>query len=293
MWILPLLIPAVMIALVTAIYIGSVVDPVDHTSGLPVLVVNQDVGAATPSGHVDLGQSVVKALRTSPGVTKRLHVQSATLAQAKADMDRGAAYATVVIPSTFSASAILNAGYPAPAGTSPPGIPQVQLLENSRLGSLGVSLAAGILTPAIHDISTSLGTQLKAKSTAAVTANPVLSAHLANPITLTTTTYRPLPDHSALGLSAFYVSLIAILAGFLAGTVINSSLDSALGYATTDMGPRWKMRMPIPIIAPPNTAGQAVGSRRGRTVAHRGNPLGRYRRVRNGRTELRRSRGSS
>ena len=38
-WILPLLIPAVMIALVTAIYIGSVVDPVDHISGLPVLVV--------------------------------------------------------------------------------------------------------------------------------------------------------------------------------------------------------------------------------------------------------------
>ena len=142
-WILPLLIPAVMIALVTAIYIGSVVDPVDHTSGLPVLVVNQDVGAATPSGHVDLGQSVVKALRTSPGVTKRLDVQTATLAQAKADMDRGAAYATVVIPSTFSASALLNAGYPAPTGTSPPGIPQVQLLENSRLGSLGVNLAAG------------------------------------------------------------------------------------------------------------------------------------------------------
>ena len=125
----------------------------DHISGLPVLVVNQDVGAATPSGHVDLGRSVVKALRTSPGVTKRLDVQTATLAQAKADMDRGAAYATVVIPSTFSASALLNAGYPAPTGTSPPGIPQVQLLENSRLGSLGVNLAAGVLTPAIHDIS--------------------------------------------------------------------------------------------------------------------------------------------
>ena len=246
-WILPLLIPAVMIALVTAIYIGSVVDPVDHISGLPVLVVNQDVGAATPSGHVDLGQSVVKALRASPGVTNRLDVQTATLAQAKAAMDRGAAYATVVIPSTFSASALLNAGLPAPTGTSPPGIPEVQLLENSRLGSLGVNLAAGVLTPAMHDISTSLGAQLKAKSTAAVTANPVLSAHLADPITLTTTTYRPLPKHTALGLSAFYVSLIAILAGFLAGTVINSSLDSALGYATTDMGPRWKMRMPLPI----------------------------------------------
>ncbi|HXW80273.1 MAG TPA: DUF3533 domain-containing protein, partial [Acidimicrobiales bacterium] len=52
---------------------------------------------------------------------------------------------------------------------------------------------------------------------------------------------------SALGLSAFYVSLIAILAGFFAGNVVNSSMDAALGYAASDMGPRWKFRMPLPI----------------------------------------------
>ena len=246
-WILPLAIPAIMIALVTAIYIGSVIDPIDHIQGLPVLVVNEDLGATTQLGPVNFGHSMVKALQGSRGVTERLNVRIATLQQAKAIMDRGAAYATVVIPSTFSTSVLLTAGFPAASGTSPPGIPDVRLLENTRLGSLGVSLAAGVLTPAIHDVSTTLGAELKSKSTAAVGASPELSAHLENPVTLTTTTYRPLPRHSALGLSAFYVALIAILAGFLGGTVINSSLDNVLGYATTDMGPRWRMRMPLPI----------------------------------------------
>jgi uncharacterized phage infection (PIP) family protein YhgE len=68
------------------------------------------IDAPTPSGRVDLGQTVVKALRTSRGVTQRLDGQIAALQQAKADMDRGAAYATVVTPSTFSASALLTAG---------------------------------------------------------------------------------------------------------------------------------------------------------------------------------------
>ena len=91
------------------------------------------------------------ALLEAQGVSSRLDLQVVSLTTAEADMDKGSAYATVVIPSTFSASALLDAGYPAPAGT-PPTAP-VQLLENSRLGSLGVNLAAGVLTPALEQIS--------------------------------------------------------------------------------------------------------------------------------------------
>jgi hypothetical protein len=54
---------------------------------------------------------------------------------------------------------------------------------------------------------------------------------------LTPVAYRPLPDHSAVGLSAFYIALLAIMAGFLGATLINSSVDGALGYATTEVGP--------------------------------------------------------
>jgi hypothetical protein len=128
------------------------------------------------------------------------------------------------------------------AGTPP--TPTVEIEENSRLGSLGVNLAAGVLSPALEDVSKQLGARLTQESTGAVRSNLVLAAQLADPVTVATVSYRPLPARSALSLSAFYVSLISILAGFLAAGVINSSIDGALGYATSDLGPRWKIRLP-------------------------------------------------
>jgi YhgE/Pip-like protein len=241
-WILPLAIPAIMIALVTTIYIGSVINPTGHLHGLPVRVVDQDTGAATSTGHVTLGPSIVQALTDNNSVSSRLNVRVVSLAQAQRDMDAGHAYATVVIPATFTASALLDAGHAAAPDT--PSTPTVQVLENTRLGTLGVNLAAGVLTPALNQISQQLGTKLSAQTTGAVRSNPVLSDKVADPIVVKVVSYRPLPSHSALGLSAFYVSLLSILAGFLGATVINSSIDGALGYATSDMGPRWKIRIP-------------------------------------------------
>lgn len=116
-WVLPLVIPAIMIALVTTIYIGSVIDPPGHLHGLPVLLVDQDAGVATPNGHVLLGSSVVHALLDAPDVSSRLSLHVVSLSTAEADMDKGSAYATVVVPSTFSASAALDTGYRAPRGT--------------------------------------------------------------------------------------------------------------------------------------------------------------------------------
>ena len=37
------------------------------------------------------------------------------------------------------------------------------------------------------------------------------------------------------------------MCGFLAGTIINPSVDAATGYATTEIGPRWRQRQPLPI----------------------------------------------
>ena len=37
------------------------------------------------------------------------------------------------------------------------------------------------------------------------------------------------------------------MCGFLGGTIINSSVDAATGYATTEIWPRWGQRQPLPI----------------------------------------------
>jgi YhgE/Pip-like protein len=246
-WIFPLVIPLVLIVLMTFIYIGSVLNPTAHLDGLPVMVVNQDDGASVNGQRIDEGAMVVQALKSSTVVSTKLGLRSATLEEAKAEMDRGGAYATIVIPAGFTHSLLAAAGNDVPAAGGSSAQPTVQLLENGRLGSLGVNLAAGVLTPAFEQISSTIGGQLVAHSTAAARGTSFATAQLHDPIRFETVSYRPLPPNTALGLSAFYVALLAMLAGFVGATIVNSSLDGALGYTTTELGPRWKQRRPLPI----------------------------------------------
>jgi uncharacterized phage infection (PIP) family protein YhgE len=109
-WLVPLALASVFIAVMSAIYFGSIVNPTGHLHGLPVLVVNQDTGA----DGTNLGDSVVDALRGAGPVTSRLALTPATLAQAQAKMDRGQAYGALAIPPTFTRSALLAAGVDSP-----------------------------------------------------------------------------------------------------------------------------------------------------------------------------------
>jgi YhgE/Pip-like protein len=246
-WIFPLVIPVILIVLLTFIYIGSVLNPAAHLHGLPVVVVNQDDGADVNGEHVNEGSTFVRSLTGAPAVTSRLDVRTQTLAQAEATMDQGGAYATVVIPPGFTLSLLAAAGEQVSAPTGVSGVPTIRLLENVRLGTLGVNLATGVLNPAIQRISSDIGGQLVAHSSAAARSSSFATAQLHDPIHVQTVSYRPLPPNTALGLSAFYMALLALMAGFVGATIVNSSLDGALGYATIELGPRWKQRRPLPI----------------------------------------------
>ncbi|HTU85463.1 MAG TPA: DUF3533 domain-containing protein [Solirubrobacteraceae bacterium] len=245
-WIVPILTASVFAALMAAAYFGSVINPTGHMRGLPVMIVEQDSGATVDGHQMNVGASLTSSLEHTSAVSSRLKLMPASLHQAQAEMDKGGAYATLVVPATLTRSALLAAGITTP-GTTPPATAAVQLQENTRLGTLGVSLASGVITPAIAKISPQIGTHLSAVATTASKANPVLDSRVKDPITLTSTTYRPLPDHSALGLSAFYIALLALIGGFVGATLINSSVDSALGYAPSQLGARFSQRRPMPI----------------------------------------------
>jgi hypothetical protein len=119
-------------------------------------------------------------------------------------MDDGKAYAALVIPADFSAQPTA-----------------LTVLTNQRAGTLGTSLATGVLQPAL--------------------------AAIVPAATMTSQIYNPLPNHSALGLSAFYIALLTLMCGFLVGTIVNASFDSSIGFAPTEIGPRWRLRRPVPL----------------------------------------------
>jgi YhgE/Pip-like protein len=229
----------------TLIYFGSIVDPASHLHGLPVLVVNEDHGATGSTGQVDLGERVTAALTRTSAVSSRLAIDVTSLSNARVQLDKGADFAAIVIPEGFTSS-VLDLVMPASSRTSSTPPPAIQLLTNSRAGTLGVSLASGVLEPALDQVSKQIGQELLSDISHETVASDIKTL-LADPITIEVTSYRPLPAHSGLGLSAFYIALLTTMCGFLGATIINGGVDAALGYATSEVGPWWRQRRPLRI----------------------------------------------
>jgi YhgE/Pip-like protein len=242
-WLAALVVGSLVVAAMTALYIASATDPLAHLTGLPVAVVNQDRGATVGGQRVDVGRQVEAGLLAAPAVTDRLRLETLTLSQAQQAMDRDGLYATLVIPPGFTANLLTATGLRPGVATS---TPQVEILISQRAGSVGTSLATGILQPALAVASRQIGRHLAPLVPAASRA-PATRLLLANPVTVTTVQYRPLPNNAGLGLTAFYIALLTLMCGFIGAAIVNSVVDSALGYATTDLGPCWRHRQPVPI----------------------------------------------
>jgi YhgE/Pip-like protein len=243
-WLPPLILVALLIFVMTLVYLGSVVNPTGHLHGLPVAIVNEDVGAPVGLRHIDLGQEVASGLTDSRAVASRLSLRTGTLAGIEHRMEVGKEYATLVIPAGFTAS-LLAIGDGAASARKLAARPTIELLTNPRAGTLGVSLATGVLDPALARASGEIGKRLEATSLRE--ANAATSILLADPITVETVSYRPLPSHTALGLSAFYIALLITFCGFIGGIIVNVAGDAVIGYAVTEIGPRWSQRQPVAI----------------------------------------------
>lgn len=243
-WIVPLAIGAVLIAIMTILYVGSTVDPVSHMHDLPVSVVNEDAGAQVGGREVNLGRTIEASLIRAPAVTRKLSVRSSTLAAAKERMDRGASYATVVIPAGLTAE-LRAIATGAPSAAAHAGLPRIEILSNVRAGTEGASLAGGVLQPALAAIAPTLGRGAAALVVRRGTPSAAASAIFADPFVVATTPYRPLARKAALGLSAFYASLLILMCGFIGAAIVNGVLDGALGFAATEIGPRWEQRRPV------------------------------------------------
>jgi uncharacterized phage infection (PIP) family protein YhgE len=93
----------------TAFYMASVVGLLAHLQGLSVALVNQDRGLMTGAQRLDVGQEVQTGLLASPAVSGRLRLEVLTRPAAERVMDRDGTYATVVIPSDFTAALLTEA----------------------------------------------------------------------------------------------------------------------------------------------------------------------------------------
>ena len=113
-WLVPIGLAAVLLFFMTLFYIGAVVNPAGHLSGLPVALVNEDRGGTMQGSPVNFGAEVAAGLEHSPAVTSQLALDEVSLAQARAEMNSNNAFAAIVIPPGFTASLLSAYGLATP-----------------------------------------------------------------------------------------------------------------------------------------------------------------------------------
>lgn len=239
LWAVPTVLTGLLALLLSLLYMGGIVDPNGRLRDLPVGIVNADTGKPLPGRRQNVGTQVTEAV-TGGDTSGKVQWRPLTQAQAQDQLSSAKIYGALVIPADFTDSvAALTTGNATVR-------PTITVLTNPGMGSIGSSLADRISTAAAQQSSKAIGQGLTA-SPATAQADPTTRLLLADPVQIVNQVGHPVGEHSGLGLSAFYYTLLLVLIGFLGANLINTGVDTALGYADSELGP-WHTRRPtVPI----------------------------------------------
>lgn len=239
LWVFPAVLSGLVALLLSLLYMGGILTPDSSLHRLPVALVDADTGRPPSGERQNLGARLSSAVvSSSPG--EKVQWRRLTRAQAQEQLASGQVYGALVIPSDFTDSVR------ALSGGSAEERPTLTVLTNPGMGSLGSALADQVAERAAGEASRSLGERLVAAAGGGADAADRLL----------------LRD---LGLSAFYYTLLLVLAGFLAGNIIHNGVDAGLGYADSEIGP-WHSRRPTVPVSRTSTLLVKMGMTAGLTV---------------------------
>ncbi|ROS72097.1 YhgE/Pip domain-containing protein [Cellulomonas sp. PhB143] len=244
-WALPVVVVLVVMGVLASMYLASSIHASDNLKSFPVAVVDQDTGTTLPDGtEQNVGEQLAHGIVT--GVDdQKFDIQQLSLDEAETQMDDGDLYGAIVIPKTFSSDL---QDFASSATTSDAvDTPEVTVLTNPRTGTGTTPIVTSMGTTALTQARTTVGEQLVDATQQALgsAGAPALSgaahAALAQPYTIDVTAYHPLPDGTGNGLSPFYYALLIVLAGFTGSLIVNTFVDSSLGFVPSEMGPRYEL----------------------------------------------------
>ncbi|MDX6312800.1 MAG: hypothetical protein QOF44_2264 [Streptomyces sp.] len=231
--------PAALVTLVSfflaLVYTGGIADPKGSMHHLPIALVNRDTGS--------LGEQFVQGIATAPDPGQRVSWKVMSPGAARDAFASDRIYGAIEVPAGFTSSLQNITATKPSAGASRP---QVTLLTNPGAGSLASSLASTVEQQALHTASQRIGSdlsqQMRSSGTQPSAAQLML---LGDPIAFTTAPGHAIGVRTGLGLSAFYLTLLVVLSGFLGANIVSNGVDSALGYAPSELGPKRRMRSPL------------------------------------------------
>ena len=238
-WTVPVVITLALMSALAAFYLGGLLNPMANLRHFPIAVLNEDAG---PNG----GQIVENLVSGLDNNKYDLRVLSRT--ETLQQLNTGQIYGAAVIPPNFSSK--LQAFARSAVTPKPAERPTIFVSTNPRAGTLGAGIAERALTRAVSLIDRGMGKGLSkdiAQRTGGAPLPGAVKVMLASPIKIEPTLHNPLPEGTGNGLSAFYYSLLLLLAGFTGSFVVSRVVDSMLGQVPAEMGPVYRFAQQVKI----------------------------------------------
>ncbi|WP_404868317.1 YhgE/Pip domain-containing protein [Kitasatospora griseola] len=242
LWIPSAVILGLLSFVLSLLYLGANNDPVGSMKNLPIAIVNEDRGTQAAGRPIDLGTQLTAQITGAADLQGKVDWKQVDRHTADDLMGNGKVFGALVIPDDFSASVAALAG-PLQQGAHPP---TMTVLTNPAAGSFGSNMASEINRQVIQSASTQLGDRLTQQLAQQAAQHPAQQAGapgtaaklmITDPIRTTVQAGHPLGDHSGLGMSAFFYTLVLVLGGMLGANVIHAQLDTALGWLANEKGP--------------------------------------------------------
>ncbi|MFI6776055.1 YhgE/Pip domain-containing protein [Nocardia sp. NPDC050412] len=250
-WLAPAVVVSLLMALLATMYLAYVVDPSKHLHGFPIALVDQDSGDVIGGKPTNVGKQISDALvQQTP--SDKIDLRVLGINEAQQQLNSGNVYGAIVIPSDFTK----RLGVFATAGVLPGDVTQpiITVYTNPRSGAFSSQVVQTVAGNALTQANQTVGKQLtetvqtQLRSSGSAPELVGLSRlMLAKPIDVVVTPFHPLPSGTGGGLTAFFYTMLVLLAGFTGAMVINGMVDSSLGFTPTEFGPWYVHYPPTPI----------------------------------------------
>lgn len=253
-WLTPLLLVVVIMSFMAALYMGAIADPEENLHDFPIALVDADRGGQLDNGDgttsaVNYGNQVASGIITN-AAKSGIAVHRTDRPTAFNELNSGKVYGVVVIGANFTDATIALGR--STVLTARPEPVMINVFINRGSGTFASSVTTTFADRVDQQVNEQMGAQLTDTVRAQLTKADIdfpgaAQLALSQPVKVAVTEAAPLPDGSGNGLSAFYFTLLLVLAGFTGAMMVSIVVDGMLGQTPIEYGPFYQLRMHLAI----------------------------------------------
>lgn len=233
-WTAPIIISLAVLSALATLYLAGTLNPITNLRHFPIAIVNQDTG---PAGKL-ITDKLVSNLDKN-----QFDIRVLSADEARDQLDTAKVYGQVVIPHHLTRQ-LASLPHDAVLPGHHPARPVITIWTNPRASAMGAGIVGQTMNQALAVVDIKTGQMLTAQlqpQTGGAALPGGAALVLANPIDIQSAVYDPLPRGTGNGLSAFYFSLLLLIAGVTSAIVVSITVDALLGYTPAEFGPMYRL----------------------------------------------------